>query len=179
MANTLNNLGNVLRDLGRYDEARINQERALAIREKALGPNHPRVANSEHSLGNTIKAQGKYAEARPHYERALAIWEKTVGPGHPSVAFALTGLAETLLALGKSDQALAAAERAVQIRSTGTIPVEELGQSRFILAQVLWARGRERPRALELARQARDGFTAAGDGSKKGLVEVETWLRAH
>ena len=59
--------------------------RALAIAEKALGPEHPNVATSLNNLAELYRAQGQYAEAEPFYKRALAIWEKALGPEHPSV----------------------------------------------------------------------------------------------
>ena len=58
----------------------------LAIREKALGPDHPDVAQSLNNLAELYQAQGRYAEAEPLYKRALAIREKALGPDHPDVA---------------------------------------------------------------------------------------------
>ena len=54
--------------------------------EKALGPEHPDVANSLNNLAALYQAQGRYAEAEPLYKRALAISEKALGPEHPDVA---------------------------------------------------------------------------------------------
>ena len=65
-------------------------ERALAIREKALGPEHPDVANSLNNLAGLYYNQGQYAKAEPLIERALAIREKALGPEHPDVARAST-----------------------------------------------------------------------------------------
>ncbi len=60
-------------------------ERALAIWEKALGPDHPDVAASLNNLASLYHAQGAYERAKPLYERALAIREKALGPDHPDV----------------------------------------------------------------------------------------------
>jgi Tfp pilus assembly protein PilF len=49
--------------------------RALAIREQALGPDHPSVSESLNNLGHVYYIQGKYAKAKPLYQRALAISE--------------------------------------------------------------------------------------------------------
>src|SRR5580658_3420397 len=65
---------------GRYAEAIPLAQRALAIREKALGPNHPAVAQSLNILALLYDGQGRYAEAEPLYKRALAIREKALGP---------------------------------------------------------------------------------------------------
>ena len=48
-------------------------ERALAIREKALGPRHPAVAHSLLTLAELEHQRGRYDVAQPLYERAIAI----------------------------------------------------------------------------------------------------------
>jgi tetratricopeptide (TPR) repeat protein len=61
---TLNNLALVYEAQAKYTEAEGLYKRALAIREKALGANHPDVARTLHNLGNVYRAQGKYSERR-------------------------------------------------------------------------------------------------------------------
>src|SRR3954454_17748946 len=51
--------------------------------EKALGSNHPDVAQSLNNLAGLYDSQGKHAEAEPLYQRSLAICEKALGPDHP------------------------------------------------------------------------------------------------
>jgi Tetratricopeptide repeat/Domain of unknown function (DUF4062) len=58
-------------------------ERALAIRERALGPDHPHTAASLNDLALLLRDQGDPAAARPLFERALAIRERVQGPDHP------------------------------------------------------------------------------------------------
>jgi len=48
---------------GKYADAEPLYKRSLAIREKALGPEHPDVAASLNNLAELYRAQGKYAEA--------------------------------------------------------------------------------------------------------------------
>src|SRR2546422_7420029 len=71
---------------GKYSEAEPLYRRSLAIREKALGPDHPHVAVSLNNLAAPYVTQGKYSEAEPLYRRSLAIYEKALGPDHPHVA---------------------------------------------------------------------------------------------
>ncbi len=59
-------------------------ERALAIREQVLGPNHPDTASSLNNLAALYDSQGNYEQAQPLFERALAIMEKTLGSNHPN-----------------------------------------------------------------------------------------------
>ena len=70
-----------------YAEARPLCERALAIREKALGPEHPDMAHEPQQPRPLAPGPGRPTpEARPLFERALAIREKVLGPEHPSTA---------------------------------------------------------------------------------------------
>ena len=58
---------------GQYAEAVPLYRRALAIAEKALGPDHPDVAQSLNNLAELYHDQANYAEAEPLHRRALAI----------------------------------------------------------------------------------------------------------
>ena len=80
--------------------ARPLYERALAIREKLLGPEHPATAGSLNDLASLLQDQGDLAGARPLYECALAISEKLRGPEHPDTATSLNNLAGLLRAKG-------------------------------------------------------------------------------
>jgi tetratricopeptide (TPR) repeat protein len=75
---------------GRYSEAIPLAQRALAIYEKSLGPDHPFVASALNHLAAAYKGQGRYADAEPLQKRSLAIYEKSRGPDDLNVA---TGLA--------------------------------------------------------------------------------------
>ena len=101
----LNNLAGLYRAQGRYAEAEPLYKRALAISEKALGPEHPDVGTSLNNLAVLYQAQGRYAEAEPLYKRALAIDEKALGPEHPDVATSLNNLAVLYGAQGRYAEA--------------------------------------------------------------------------
>ena len=93
MARSLNNLALLYDAQGRYAEAEPLYKRALAIREKALGPDHPDVAPSLNNLAALYDPQGQYAQAEPLYKRSQEIREKALGPNHPDVATSLNNLA--------------------------------------------------------------------------------------
>jgi tetratricopeptide (TPR) repeat protein len=76
VAASLNNLAQLYQAQGRYADAEPHYKRALAIYEKALGPDHPNLAASLNNLAELYRAQGRYADAEPLYKRALAIKEK-------------------------------------------------------------------------------------------------------
>jgi CHAT domain-containing protein/tetratricopeptide (TPR) repeat protein len=77
----------------RYDAAIPLAEQALAIREKAFGPEHPYVAVTLQILASLYDKKRNYARAEPLYQRALAVYEKALGPNHLDVATALNDLA--------------------------------------------------------------------------------------
>ena len=85
-AEYLNLQGHALHEAGDYRHAEKPFTQALAIREKALGPEHPDVAQSLNNLAALYRAQGQYAKAELLYQRALAIDEKALGSEHPTVA---------------------------------------------------------------------------------------------
>src|SRR6266540_2442397 len=89
-----------LRNAGKYDEALSPFERALEIRERRLGPDHPDVSQAINSLATLHYYKGEYTKAEPLYQRALAIREKSLGPGHPDVASSLNNLASLYWSLG-------------------------------------------------------------------------------
>ena len=78
---------------GRFAEAEPLFRRVLAIRERALGPEHPDTARSLNNLAEVLREQGRYADVEPLLRRALAIDEKALGPEHPGTARGLTNLA--------------------------------------------------------------------------------------
>ena len=114
--NLCNWLGYYLKQIGDYDAARPYYERALAIREKVLGAEHPDTASSLNNLGALLQATGDYDAARPYYERALAINEKVLGAEHPDTASSLNNLGFLLQATGDYDAARPYLERALAIR---------------------------------------------------------------
>ena len=75
-----------------HDDPRA-YEAELAAREKALGPDHPDVAESLTNIAILYNQQMNFAKAQPLYERALRIYEKARGPEHADVAHCLTDLA--------------------------------------------------------------------------------------
>ncbi len=100
---------------GESTEARPLFERALAIRESALGSEHPETALAMTHLAHLLDVRGNYGEAWPLLERALGVVTRTLGPEHPANATVLRKLALALYAVGRFDEARSHLERAVGI----------------------------------------------------------------
>ena len=100
----------------RWELAEAAYQRALAIREKTLGPGHPFVAETLNSLAVLDYNRGKYALAEALHRRALAIREKALGGEHPLVAESLNNLAVLYHVQGKYALAEPLHRRALAIR---------------------------------------------------------------
>ena len=67
---SLHNLSTLAYERRAVDEARHLHERAIAIRERALGPNHLDVSGSLNNLAVMLQAQGDHTAAQRLYERS-------------------------------------------------------------------------------------------------------------
>jgi tetratricopeptide (TPR) repeat protein len=120
---SMSDLANLLLDVtSDFTQARVIFERVLAIREQALGPDHPDTATSLNNLAGLLDTTGDYDAARPLYERALAISEQALGPDHPNTATSLNNLAYLLVTTGDYDAARPLYERALAIREQALGP---------------------------------------------------------
>lgn len=119
---SLTHLANIHHARGDYSEALDLHARALAIREQALGPEHPDVAISLNNLAVTHAARGEHEEALALYERALAIDEAALGPEHPDIAYTLNNLASIHLARGAHKEAESLLTRALAVREAALGP---------------------------------------------------------
>lgn len=94
------NMGLVLHELGRFDEALACYEKALALL--------PGYADALNNRGNSLKALGKLEEAINSYELALS--------ANPQFAEAVNNLGNVFLDLSRAEEALACFERALTYR---------------------------------------------------------------
>lgn len=101
---------------GKYTQAIPLAERALEIREKVLGKEHPSVAQSLNNLASLYQNQGSYEKAEPLLVRSLAIREKVHGKEHPDVASSLNNLAALYYAQGSYQKAEPLYLRSLAIR---------------------------------------------------------------
>jgi serine/threonine protein kinase/Tfp pilus assembly protein PilF len=112
----MNTMGYVYESLGLYDPARGLLEKALDIRTKALGPDHPDVAITLSELGTVVWRKGDFARAKALQEQALAIREKRLGPDSKEVASSLHNLGNLNWSQGNYAEARRLLERALAIR---------------------------------------------------------------
>ena len=171
------NLGNILQEMGRNQEALVHMDRALAIMKKRLGAEHPNVARDLNNRGDILMGLKRFAEAREFFSQAKAIWERELGPDAAVVAYALTGIGSSYLDEGRPANAIAPLERALAIRAADRVDPAERAEAAFGLARALWESGRNRTAAKRLAAEARAIYAAAS--SQRDVSNVDQWLGTH
>jgi CHAT domain-containing protein len=101
---------------GRYADALPLLKRALDLRRRHLGAEHPEVVKALNDLAFFLQQAGRYADAEPLHREALAIKRKTLGPEHPSTATSLNNLGMNLLERGLPGPAETPLREALAIR---------------------------------------------------------------
>ncbi|KAF3012740.1 hypothetical protein E8E15_004199 [Penicillium rubens] len=128
-------IGDLYSDQGKLKEAEEMYQRALAGKEKALGPDHTSTLRTVNNLGLLYKNQGKLKEAEAMYQRALVGQEKALGPDHTSTLDSVHCLGILYKDQGKLNEAeemyqraLAGYEKALGPNHTSTLDtVNNLG----------------------------------------------------
>jgi serine/threonine protein kinase/tetratricopeptide (TPR) repeat protein len=172
------NLGNGLLDAGEYERASAYFESAVAVLRRNPGL-EGELAMALYNLAVCYHLRGEYLRALPIYEEARTRDEALYGAEHPKTSFSLHGLGVALVELGRLDEAWAPLERALAIRTRpGVAPADigvesvDMGELRFALARALV--GRDRARALDLAREARRDYLAQQASDE--VARVDAWL---
>nr|XP_014347116.1 PREDICTED: nephrocystin-3 [Latimeria chalumnae] len=116
LADLYETLGRFLKDLGLLSQAVAPLQRSLEIRETALDPDHPSVAQSLHQLAGVYVQWKKFGNAEQLYKQALEISENAYGTEHLTVARELDALAMLYQKQNKYEQAEQLRKRALKIR---------------------------------------------------------------
>jgi tetratricopeptide (TPR) repeat protein len=105
-------IGNILYSQGKYEDSLTHARRAIELREKALGPEHPSIAAGLQNMGAALATMGRFDEALVQLERARDLRERVLGRDHPDLGNTLTVMAIVERRRGRYDEAIALYERA-------------------------------------------------------------------
>jgi len=150
---SLNNLAEIYRVQGKYEQAEPLYKRAIEIVEKPLqilekisAGTYPQLgvrAAYLSNLANLYQSQGKYEQAEPLNIRALSIREKALGGDHCDTAASLNNLAELYKLQGKYEQAEPLFNRALEIFENRRGPDHpDTGSGLSNLAELYWLQGK-------------------------------------
>jgi tetratricopeptide (TPR) repeat protein len=142
VARVLNNLGGVLTQLGRFDEALAAHRRALAIQQR-VAPDGNESYPSIRGLGMVQIRNGDYEAALESFRQAQDIVEKRFGQNSPFFADSLYNVALALEDLTRFEEAQQMLERSLEIRKR-VLPVDhsDLAFNYHSLGRVLEAQGK-------------------------------------
>ncbi len=102
---TIELVGNIYYEQGRFSSALERYERALAARE-ASNPDDPGLDLTRANIALVLHEQGRYEDALPVLRDVLEVKLDRLGTDHPSVAHARLRLGMTLHRLGQHDAAM-------------------------------------------------------------------------
>ena len=104
------------KDLGLYDEARLQSARALELYRRVLGPRNAKTLKAMNRLGNTAALQGKFSEAQALESQAFEGQRRLLGPEHPDTLSSMTSLAALYYSQGNYAQAEVLDRQTLEIR---------------------------------------------------------------
>ncbi|MCX2764391.1 CHAT domain-containing protein [Aquimarina muelleri] len=100
-----------------FEQALLNEEKALAIRLDIFGNTHPEVANSYTSMGHIYKNKDQFEKAMEYYQKALVIQLDTLKKGDPLIGDSYHNIGTIHHILAEYDQALQHYKKALTIRT--------------------------------------------------------------
>lgn len=102
-------------DLSLYPEAQRQFERALTLRRRELGEDHPDTIAAMGSLAAVDERSGKLKEAEPLYVKVVELQERIFGQDNPGTLKAMNGLAVTYAEEGRLADSVAIFARLVPL----------------------------------------------------------------
>ena len=155
-----NNIAWALRWLGRFEEAEVELQLAVAQVAPTLGSEHRFYAEIQTNFGDVYRLLGRNDDAKRVLTSSLALLEKTVGTSYPEFADALTALGWVELVANDVQQGERHLSRAHELRTAFAHPRADIANTSLGLAI---ARARLQPsdehrNAVTAARDALLGF---------------------
>jgi len=105
VAQTLNNLGALHRQLREFETAAVYYRESRTLRANTLNDVHPDNAKSANNFGKLLYDMGNYEEAADEFARAVEILRQGLGDDHPFRARAMHSLALTYYRMGDFESA--------------------------------------------------------------------------
>lgn len=109
------NLGSLLEQIHRLDEAEAALRKSLTLLQELHGPDHPRTAQTMVYLANVLIRGGDLEGAQAYLTQALGIFRTDLQGNASWIGITLNSLAAVLERLGKADEARSHYEEALTI----------------------------------------------------------------
>ena len=98
-------IGNAYSGLHLDPKAQEHYERALALRQRTLGTEHPETLEAMHFLGTAHSSQGRLEQAEALLDNAVKGLSRALGENHLSTLYAMNDLARVFRDQGKLERA--------------------------------------------------------------------------
>lgn len=109
-------IGDIYLSLGRYDEAVLAYQKALAVFKSSKGENHPSVASVFVRLADLYNKTGKIRESKLQCENALKIYGKPIaGTNNEEIASGLTDVSAIYESMNDHEQALKLLQKVLKL----------------------------------------------------------------
>ncbi|CAN5463565.1 hypothetical protein BH11CYA1_BH11CYA1_00890 [soil metagenome] len=152
LAETLNQMTHLYIKQKRFNEARISLQKALAIREKALGKNNDKVSETRGNLALVEHKSGNDLEAEKLYKQVIE--SKRQAKSSTTLAITLTNLANLYAEMKRLDEAKTLYLEALEIDKKAFGPDHtETAQDLFNIAAMYYQHNYNKP-AIEYFKQA-------------------------
>jgi serine/threonine protein kinase/DNA-binding winged helix-turn-helix (wHTH) protein len=186
LADLLDALGAIYKNLGRHEDAQRHLERALALREGALPADPGRVAGTLFRLGDLAYQTGSFQAGEGYLRRAIELQETLGRAAEGDLAWSRYKLSHILRRQGRAAAAREQALLALEIaQRSGAATPARLGRMQSALASVLWLEGRLVEARDQFARAIETTAAATGAASPDSaavlakaaavLGELEAW----
>jgi CHAT domain-containing protein/tetratricopeptide (TPR) repeat protein len=149
-----NGLGQVLSDLGHFNEAGGLLDSALAARRAVLGERHPDFAATVSATGSLEFNRGDLTQALARYQQALEILQHPGATDLPDVGMVWANMGNVLSALAQHDSAKTAYLRALGIFAAGRPHFDEQFAATSLNLAALYADDERYDDALRCYNQA-------------------------
>lgn len=172
------NLGAVLRDEEKFEEAEMWIRKSLIGRENLLGPTHKDTLYSATHLALVLSLMGRLDEAEQGSRRAVAGSEMAVGPDHHLTCLCVHTLGRILLLQGHYEQAAEECRRALD-GFTKVLGRGDRGALRCLqsLALIEECQGKYAEAEALLAQVVEGNTKAIGEGHQHTLQSVKDFER--
>ena len=102
---SLNKMGELLQDQGRFAEAEPYYREALEKSRRVLGDGHPTTLSTMTNTGLLLQYQGKFAEAEPYFRETLEKSRRVLGEEHQLTLMSINNIGLLLHYRGKLAEA--------------------------------------------------------------------------
>lgn len=116
LALAMGDLGRILIECGRVEEAEQTLTRSIELTNAAFGPRNAELLTQLDHMGALLTDLGRFAEAETVLRRALEGRRDLFGPDSPYVAYTLTTLANAVQKQGRHDETIDLLTESLRIR---------------------------------------------------------------